>query len=818
MRPHRLQRAGWLGLLLALWLTACDSLPLPQLTFATRTPPPPPAPTATAAPSGLVSFRVRVPAGTPANAGLAVQVFNPLSGQVTLVPLLQAADQTWSGSVAATLGSVLRYRYTRTLPGEVPEVTPAGRPVAYRLLIAAEPPAAAVDSVAAWADQAFAGDQGALTGIVRNSNSGQPVLGAMVAAAGQLTLTAGDGRYTLYNVPAGEQRVTVLAPTGALQPVQASVVVPPSQVAGLDLAAPDPNAVHITFVVRPPAGTDPQATLRLIGEGAALGDIFVPGPHQASTLAARAPTLAPLGDGRFAVIVELYQGTVLHYAYSLGDGYWNSELDAGGQRRRREYIVPFTDAIVEDTIASWHAGPSAPVEFDVTTPAGTPPDDVLTVQFRTTDWLPPVPMWRAGLNRWRFVLNAPEDFTGSVFYRYCRNYACGAADEAGGRAALSHAFTPTLLPQVLKTEIAAWRWQAAAAPVTVALPAPAPRPYFVAGLDWPEAWQPNAQPFYGAALRAMRAAAANTLTVYRRGVLLNAAPPVLADDLALSLPPAEFTALAEQARGAGLSVVLHPVTCAYTPYGVCDYWAGAPFSPDYWAAWFAAYERYLLTQAEVAARANADELVVGDFKLRPALPGEPEAPPDADARWRGLLAQVRQRFGGRLAFEMLLGQSVWPAPPAFLDSVDVIRVAGWAALAASAAPTPSDLLTNAGGVLDTQLLPLQQRFNKPVVLSANYYAADGAATQCLPRADGQCHPFWDFNPEAAEDPRYGLDLGEQAEIYNALLAAAYSRPWLGGVTAAGYNPLVALQDLSLSVRGKPAETVLTAWFLRFQGR
>ncbi len=210
--------------------------------------------------------------------------------------------------------------------------------------------------------------------------------------------------------------------------------------------------------------------------------------------------------------------------------------------------------------------------------------------------------------------------------------------------------------------------------------------------------------------------------------------------------------------------------------------------------------------------------MVGDFKLRPAFPGEPEAPPDAEARWRALLAKVRQRYGGQLAFELLMGQSVWPNPPAFLDSVDVIRLAWWAALAADNAPTANDLITNAGGLLDTQLFPLQQRFGKYLLIGLHYYAADGAATQCLPRPDGQCHAFWDFNPEAPDLPRYGLDLAEQATVYNAVLAAVYARPWVGGVEAAGYNPRVALQDKSLSVRGKPAEAVLAAWFLRFQGR
>ncbi len=804
---------------LVLLATACDALPIPQFTLVTRTPPPPPGPTLTPAPGGVVNFRVRVPGSTPVGATVVAQVLDEISGGWTTVPLT-GNGEVWTGSTLATLGRGLRYRYARLAPTPAQEATPTAQPVPYRLFQVDQAADTIEDSIAAWNDAPFAGEQGAIVGVVRNSNTGQGVAGLIVSAAGQLTLTAWDGSYAFYNVPAGRQRVTVLAPDGALRPAQGAVDVPPSQIATLDLAAPDPNAVHITFVVQPPAGTDPTAVVRLVGSLAQAGDVFLPNSTGSSVVATRAPTLSPLGDGRLAVIVLAHQGTLLRYSYTLGDGVWNGELDANGGRRVREYVVPAADAIVSDTITSWHAGPSAPVTFEVTTPATTPPNDSLAIQFRTQAWSPPLPMWRAGVNVWRFVLSNPESFDGNVFYRYCRNFACGAADDAATAevGALSRAFTPTLLPQTRKDTVSTWRWQTAAPAVDAVLPAPAPRAGFVAGLDLAEAWQPNALPLYGETVRGAQALAANTLTVFRRGTLRNLLPPIYADDLALSMPPAELRALAEQARLAGLNVTVHPVTCAYTPYGACEYWNGVAFTPEFWNNWFTAYERYLLTQAAVATQAGATALVVADFKLRPAFPGEPEAAADADARWRDLLNKVRARFRGQLVVELLMGQSVWPNPPAFVDAVDAVRVFWWAALATNNATAPADLAANAGGLLDTQVWPLQQRFNKPLSLSLAYYSVDGAATQCLPRPDGQCHAFTDFDPAAADVVRYSLDLREQAEAYQAVLSAAYTRPWVAGVTAFGYNPLVALQDKSVSVRGKPAETLLAAWFLRYQGR
>jgi hypothetical protein len=143
----------------------------------------------------------------------------------------------------------------------------------------------------------------------------------------------------------------------------------------------------------------------------------------------------------------------------------------------------------------------------------------------------------------------------------------------------------------------------------------------------------------------------------------------------------------------------------------------------------------------------------------------------------------------------------------------------WSPLAGNPATPLAEMTNTAGGLLDSRLKPVIDRFpGKFLQVSVSYYAADGAATQCLRRPDGNCHAYTDFNPESPDVGAYGLDLGEQAEAYHAVLAAAFQRPWVNGVSAYGYNPLVSLRDKSLSVRGKPAEAVLAAWYLRFQGR
>lgn len=805
----------------ALSLAACDNLPfriVPVTPRATA----PPAPTTAPPPQTLVTFTVVAPANTPAGAQLAVQLIDDVTGARPLVPLSSSGGNLWMGTTPAIRGDVLRYRYVRTAPGFAEELTPLNQPVPYRLFVVSETANAATDIVAAWSDTRWGGsDQGALIGYVRNANNNQGVAGVLVNAAGQNTLTAQDGYYAIYNVPSGNQRVTILAPDGYLRPTQNMAGVPPSQVVQLDLSSPDPNSVAVTFVMTPPANTDGAATPRLIGNLAQLGSTFTLQADGTSIVGARAPTLFPLNDGtgRFAVSVRVFEGTVIRYAYTLGDGFWNSELDEAGLRRLRTYVVPFGDSTHYDTVTTWHTGPFPPVVFEVTTPPNTPPGDLLTIQFRTSQWLAPQLMRRLALNRWRFVLYNPLNFTGNVGYRYCRNFACGAADDAAtaGAASLGRLFTPTVLPQARIETVDGWRWWGEApAPTLSALPLPGiARPELALGIGLPEPWQPTALSLYPETLRSVQAASATTLTIMRRSLMRGVTPPLLADDPALTMPDYEVRALAEQARAAGLAVVLHPVTCAYTPYGSCDYFSG--YAPT--ALWYEAYERHMLTQASLAAAIAADTLVIGDYKLQPTLPGEPGAPADAEARWRTLIARVRERYGGRLAFELLLGSDLWPNPPAFLDSVNFIRVHWWSPLAGNPAASPAEMTAAAGDLMDSRLKPLRERFpGKFLHLSIAYYSADGAATQCLRRPDGSCHPFTDFNPEAPDVGAYGLDLSEQADAYSAVLAAAYQRPWVNGVSTFGYNPVVSLRDKSLSVRGKPAEAVLAAWYLRFQGR
>jgi hypothetical protein len=322
-----------------------------------------------------------------------------------------------------------------------------------------------------------------VTGFVRNGNTGQGVMSLLVSAGGKLTLTAWDGSYALGDLPVGFHRITVVAPDGSLRPVQNTVNIAKGQTATLDFTSSDPNAVHVTFLVRPPADMDPAAQIRLLGNVAQLGDTYVPGPTGSTVSAIRAPSLIRLADGTWTANVLLYEGTLLKYAYTVGDTDRNLELTADGNRNVRSLVVPLANKLVSESVVRWHDGRSGSIAFGVFTPATTPPGDVIYLQISNGGWGTPIPMWRTDAYAWKLVLYNPTDLSGNLSYRFCRNARCGVADDAAmaGNNVLGHFFTQSPFNQDLTgDEVADWQW------LTSLPPSPRPSPVLRPALTSPK--------------------------------------------------------------------------------------------------------------------------------------------------------------------------------------------------------------------------------------------------------------------------------------------------------------------------------------------
>jgi hypothetical protein len=276
-----------------------------------------------------------------------------------------------------------------------------------------------------------------------------------------------------------------------------------------------------------------------------------------------------------------------------------------------------------------------------------------------------------------------------------------------------------------------------------------------------------------------------------------------------------------QARQIDLDVALFPTPSF--PKGSPAWWLEGKRDFAWWLVWFEQYAKFLNHHADLATRTDAQALVIGGDWLDPALPGglladgSPSGvPADAEARWRDLIAQVRQRFAGQIWWALPFEHASANTPP-FLDAVDGVYLLFEEPLTSRSDATPAELEAEAARLMDSVALPLKTRLNKPLILATAYASADGAATACLPDPAGGCLPLEALAQPNPDFPAIFLDLQEQVDIYSALLAAVNARTWVDGFIARGYYPPAALQDKSASTHGKPVSSILEFYFPRMSG-
>jgi hypothetical protein len=203
--------------------------------------------------------------------------------------------------------------------------------------------------------------------------------------------------------------------------------------------------------------------------------------------------------------------------------------------------------------------------------------------------------------------------------------------------------------------------------------------------------------------------------------------------------------------------------------------------------------------------------------------GTPEAlpsasvPADAENRWRSIIAEVRAHYKGPLWWAWPYTPGNLASMPGFIFETDSLYLL-WQAPLATSSETPRDQITaQAGRLLDEEVAVLQNAYKKPIVLGLAFPSTTTAGTACLPDLQGRCLEWTVLSRPNPDYPSLILSLQRQADLYQAMLEAVNTRPWVGGVVSRGYYPPALLQDKSASVHGKPAADILWYWFPRLLG-
>lgn len=812
---------------LALAGTACQFslFEIPTLPPAATKPSQPAIPTATLLPKAQTLFTATVPAPLQPGEGVGLALLDEVTGlafNAQVYPMQSSDGTNYTATLALPYSAVVRYRYVRTGGSQAVEDSALGDPIRYRLYHAGGQ-AEVRDLIAGWTDRNNARPMGNIQGRVLNVDTGVPIADVLVTAGGLRFFTDSAGRFELLGLPVGTHNLVAYAIDGTYQPFQQGATVAEGLSTGVEIHLKALPLVRMTFNVTVPRDIQ-GVPVRIAGNLFELGNTFADLKGGMSTVAERMPVMALQPDGRYSVTISLPAGAYVEYKYTLGDGFWNAEHKAGGGFNLRELIVPSQDAVLQDQVVTWQAGSSSPILFEVTAPSSTPTADLLYIQFNPYGWTEPLPMWPMGNNRWAYKLYGPINTIGTLHYRYCRNGQCGSADDrvTVGEASKGRSAETSLAGQDIQDTIQEWNWLENIEPGALVGSAIASRGSgFVSGVELQSSYQPNWQYFNPQAVQNVQAIGANWLIFTPSWTFLRASP--LEFDLSPEHDPfwIDSAIMVSQARAANLNVGIFPIPHFAT--SASDFWTSAPRDPSWWANWFDHYRAFAVNYADLAARTGSQALILGGDWLTPALPGgllkdgSPSGvPDDADARWNAILAEARQHFGGKIWMALPYTPGKLQTSLNFLQGADGVYLLWSAPLATQPGTSKTDMANAAGALLDNEVSPLASVLEKPVLLALAYPSAGGAATGCLSDGQGGCLD-WSALSQPANPGSVSLDLQAQSDIYEAMLNAINSRPWVAGIVSRGYYPPAMLQDKSASVHGKPAADLLWYWFPRLTG-
>ncbi len=762
-----------------------------------------------------VTFQAKPPAGSP-KGQITLEILDEVTGLAMnpqRYPMTENSDGSFQLELLFPVGSVVKYRYLR---GDFPyfvEYNSHGDQVRYRMATV-NYPSFIEDTIAGWTDFRFNGNTGTIKGQVFDSTTQAPFPNALVCVGGIQTLTASDGTFIVENVAEGFHNLVIYSMDGSFQTFQqGAIVAADSTTLALTPLSPA-KFVNVTFIVQIPFSNLQGLPVRMVGNLYQLGNSFAEMNGGFSIIASRAPLLTNIAENAYAITLRLPVGFDLRYKYTLGDGFWNAEHDSNGGFVVRQLIVPSNDTTITDQVETWQSGNAGAITFLVNAPTNTPIEDSVSIQFNPYIWTNPLPMWPLGNNQWLYVLYSPLNMFNSLEYRYCRNDQCGYADDLAttGVQASGYPLVISSESQIRRDEIKAWAgWNTTSKTTEIAAPVPQTRNYeFIRGFEISPNYSPVWQPYLFWGLNKISLLKANTILITPAWTYVNHSTPNFEPIIGKDSLWMDSIQAIQTTQQANLTPWLYPHL-----HNSIELWSKPHSEITWWENWFGRYQTFAIHFADLASQTNTPSIIFGGADVAPAYPdgvllnGEPSGVPDfAKERWNSIIDTVRQRYGGKVGWSILVTDER-PTIPEWIERVDFLYIQLAIPPIYTSSLTEEERIDQIGTYLDTILLPIHETTNKPVVVAINTPSAKIEDTLCV---DANCLTYSSVYPPISSPEQYTLDLQTQAEIYSAFLAVVNERPWIDGVVSQGFYPPAALQDASSSIHGKPASEIIWYWY------
>jgi hypothetical protein len=799
-------------------LTACipqgslpDSIPTSNL-----------IPTSTPLPQSEETFNVQLPPNI--NYGsIILDVLDEVTGLAlnpTEYPMQKVTGDQYTVKAHFATGSIIKYRYVHKFKSDSPpaiEYTSNTKQVRYRLYNATGP-GVVQDIVSAWIDSPYRGPIGRIQGRILNTATKSPIPNILVTAGGLQTFSASDGSYVLEGLPPGTHNLVAYSLDGSFHPFQQEARVDEGAITPAQLSLTPSIYVNVVFILHTPDLKSNEPPIRMVGNISQLGDTFTDLAGGTSILPASAKQLVQVGDNQYGLNISLPVGLDLRYKYTLGDGFWNAEQNPDGAFQLHQIIVDGNHPVIEDRVDTWKDKHFGPINFSVTIPSNTPTSDMISIQFRSFDWMQPLPMTKIDATHWNYKLFSPLNMVRYVGYRFCRNDQCGIADDFAtrGNSVGGWPFSPNLIGQDFEDDVSNWAWWNPGNGLEFNLKNVSPRDTaFWGGIEFLQNYEPSWQSHLNPSLRDAQNSGVNWLILTPTWTFDRINPPVL--QIVPGNDPfwPDLAEMANTVHQAKVNLALYPSLNFSQDRGT--WWQAGSRDSGWWQNWFDMYLTYVLNFADFSSQNNVGALILGGPDISPALPGgklpngSPSGvPQDANIRWTQLIKDVRSHYKGLVIWALPYPDGINDAP-VFLSGVDQIYLLWSSELASGNNPIQADMVKQIGHDLDSNVKPFINTINKPVILAIKYPSVSRAANGCLSNTKS-CSWFDELDQPNTDNPALQVNLQAQVDIYSAFLQAVNQRNWVNGIVSRGYYPPATLQDKSSSIHGKPAADLLRAWF------
>jgi len=765
-----------------------------------------------------IQFQLELPQPNAGEESIVVEIFDDVTGlpfNGKRYELIALSNQVYVTTLSVPSGSVIKYRYGKVSEEFVPETTPDGSPITYRMLFASRNEIVQ-DVLQAWQSEPYTGGTGILKGTLVDTVTNQPIQDMLVCAGGKRTFTDANGKYLLEGLSEGTHNLVFYAMDGKYRTFQQGATISASMTTTADMQLTPMPEVRVTFQVMPP-GEALGAPIYLAGNIFQFGNTFAKSTGSMSVYPKRMPALTPHQDGTLSVTLTLYAETDLRYKFTLGTGYWNAEQSNEGGFRTRQLIVPTEDAVINHTIDTWRSPGIEPVTFSVTIPPGTSPRDEKFIQLRTDQWTEPIPLWPLGNGEYLYILFSPLEPNQTVHYQFCRNGDCARARDAGS-VSFERQFQPAQNPQTITLTLDRWEnWtplEQGALIVDAFVPTkPA---WYQTTIELSPEMNPAWRVFSPTGIARLEELNAENV-VFSPQWLVNPGSPYLHPELGLTPLTGELITLVNTTHSPGFDTAIFPQIGPN--HMIENWWMDTAHTKAWWNEFFKSYRGFILNYAQIAQISGAEALILGGKSLLPAFEGgllpdgsDSKVPLGFDNDWLTLLEDVREIYDGQLIWSTNVNREMDPLPD-FIYEFDEIYISVDSPLALGDHPTFEMIQSGFTRVIDEEIYEVYRSTAKPITLALAYPSVEMAASGCA-LIDDSCYNDGLF--QTSELAPYMIQMEDQALIYNAVLPILASRDWITGVSIRGYEPSVTIQDSSSSIAGKPAADVVQYWFTQMQ--